>query len=60
MRVVHVSSEIAPYNHSGGLGDVVGALPPALAAAGLPAVVVGRALYDRRFTLAEAIAAAAG
>ena len=30
----------------------------ALARAGLPAVVVGRALYDRRFTLPEAIAAA--
>jgi phosphoribosylformimino-5-aminoimidazole carboxamide ribotide isomerase len=30
----------------------------ALAAAGVPAVIVGRALYDRRFTLAEAIAAA--
>jgi phosphoribosylformimino-5-aminoimidazole carboxamide ribotide isomerase len=31
----------------------------ALAAAGVPAVVVGRALYDARFTLAEAIAAGA-
>lgn len=30
----------------------------ALAAAGVPAVVVGRALYDERFTLAEALAAA--
>ena len=30
----------------------------ALAAAGVPAVVVGRALYDQRFTLAEALAAA--
>ena len=30
----------------------------ALAAAGVPAVVVGRALYDARFTLAEAIEAA--
>ncbi|MBL8624978.1 MAG: 1-(5-phosphoribosyl)-5-[(5-phosphoribosylamino)methylideneamino]imidazole-4-carboxamide isomerase [Myxococcales bacterium] len=30
----------------------------ALARAGLPAVVVGRALYDKRFTLLEAIAAA--
>lgn len=32
----------------------------ALAAADVPAVVVGRALYDRRFTLPEAIAAAQG
>lgn len=30
----------------------------ALAEAGIPAVVVGRALYERRFTLAEAIAVA--
>lgn len=30
----------------------------ALAAAGVPAVVVGRALYDARFTLGEALAAA--
>jgi phosphoribosylformimino-5-aminoimidazole carboxamide ribotide isomerase len=30
----------------------------ALAAAGVPAVIVGRALYDRHFTLAEAIEAA--
>jgi phosphoribosylformimino-5-aminoimidazole carboxamide ribotide isomerase len=29
----------------------------ALAAAGVPAVIVGRALYDKRFTLEEAIAA---
>jgi phosphoribosylformimino-5-aminoimidazole carboxamide ribotide isomerase len=28
--------------------------------AGIPAVVVGRALYDRRFTVAEAIAVAHG
>jgi len=32
----------------------------ALRDAGIPAVVVGRALYDRRFTLAEALAVAAG
>jgi phosphoribosylformimino-5-aminoimidazole carboxamide ribotide isomerase len=32
----------------------------ALAAAGVPAVVVGRALYDGRFTVADAIAAGLG
>jgi len=37
------------------LGDLA-----ALRDAGIPAVVVGRALYDRRFTLAEAIAVARG
>jgi len=32
----------------------------ALAAAGIEAVVVGRALYDGRFTVAEAVRAARG
>jgi phosphoribosylformimino-5-aminoimidazole carboxamide ribotide isomerase len=31
----------------------------ALARLGVPAVVIGRALYENRFTVAEAIAAAA-
>jgi starch synthase len=31
MRVVHVASEIAPFAQSGGLADVLGGLPPALA-----------------------------
>jgi starch synthase len=34
MRVVHVSSETAPFAQSGGLADVLGGLPPALARAG--------------------------
>lgn len=45
-----------PVIASGGvasLGDV-----RALARAGIPAVIIGRALYEGRFTLAEAIAAA--
>lgn len=32
MRVVHVASEVAPFAQSGGLADVLGGLPPALAA----------------------------
>lgn len=56
------------------LAEAVGAATPVIASggvssladlaalrdAGLPYVVVGRALYDKRFTLAEAIAVAAG
>jgi starch synthase len=35
MRVVHVASEAAPFAQSGGLADVLGGLPPALAQTGL-------------------------
>ncbi len=34
MRIVFVSSEVAPWSKTGGLGDVCGALPRALAARG--------------------------
>ncbi len=40
MRVVHVSSEAAPFAQSGGLADVLGGLPPALAHAGLDVAVL--------------------
>jgi starch synthase len=40
MRVLHVSSEAAPFAQSGGLADVLGGLPPALAAAGLDVAVL--------------------
>lgn len=40
MHIVHVSSEILPWSKAGGLGDVSGALPPALAARGHRVVTV--------------------
>lgn len=38
--VVFVSSEVAPWSKTGGLGDVCGALPAALAARGHRVMVV--------------------
>ena len=40
LRVVHVAAEVSPYAKTGGLGDVLGALPPALARAGIEVSVV--------------------
>jgi starch synthase len=40
LRVLFVSSEVAPFKKTGGLGDVVGALPKALAARGIDVRVV--------------------
>ena len=38
-RVVLAASEMYPFSKTGGLGDVMGALPPALARSGLPVTV---------------------
>lgn len=40
MRIMHVASELAPFAKTGGLGDVLAGLPPALAARGHEVVVV--------------------
>ena len=40
MRILFVASEVAPFSKTGGLGDVAGALPAALAARGHELVVV--------------------
>jgi starch synthase len=40
MKVLHVTSEIAPYSKTGGLGDVLGALPSALSKLGADVTVV--------------------
>ena len=40
LDIVFVSSEVAPWSKTGGLGDVVGSLPIALAARGHRVMVV--------------------
>ena len=40
MRILHVASEVAPYSKTGGLADVLGALPRALADLGHEVAVV--------------------
>src|SRR5688572_29687885 len=53
MRVLFVASEVTPFSKSGGLGDVAGALPVALAALGHDVKVVTpryAGLNDARLT----------
>ena len=40
MRIAFLSSEVVPFSKTGGLADVAGALPEALAAAGHEVVVL--------------------
>ena len=60
MKVLHVTGEVAPYSKTGGLGDVLGELPPAQRALGIEARVVtplygfiDRSRLRRGRTLAE-------
>jgi starch synthase len=56
MRILHVASEVAPYSKTGGLADVLGALPRALAALGHQVTVVTpryRSIDPERFGLAR-------
>ena len=45
MNVLHVASEVAPFSKTGGLGDVLGSLPRALAQQGAARVTVVSARY---------------
>ncbi len=45
MNVLHVASEVAPFSKTGGLGDVLAALPKALAQHGASRVTVVSARY---------------
>jgi starch synthase len=56
MRILHVASEVAPYSKTGGLADVLGALPRALADLGHEVAVVTpryRSIDPERFGLAR-------
>jgi starch synthase len=54
LRILFVSAEVSPFARTGGLGDVVGALPPILASHGLDvrvAMPLYQAVRDRSFSL---------
>jgi len=40
VRIAHVASEVVPFSKTGGLADVLGALPPALVEAGAEVTVI--------------------
>ena len=52
MRIAHLASEVAPFSKTGGLADVAGSLPPALAGLGHDVTV---AVPAHRTTLAEKV-----
>ena len=59
MNVLHIASEVAPFSKTGGLGDVLAALPPALSRQGegrlRPCVVSARYgfMQPQRYGLAQ-------
>lgn len=58
LRLLFVSAEVSPFARTGGLGDVIGALPPVLATRGLEVRVVMplyQTIRDRSFPLTPVI-----
>jgi starch synthase len=56
LKILHVASEVAPYSKTGGLADVLGALPRALGQLGFDVTVVApryRSIDPERFGLAR-------
>ncbi len=54
LRIVFVSAEVTPFARTGGLGDVIGALPPVLAKQGHDVCIVTplyQAVLDQAFSL---------
>ncbi len=56
MHVLQVSSEVAPFSKTGGLGDVLGALPRALVREGIAVTIVTpryRSIDPERYAFAR-------
>ncbi len=59
MRVVHLAAEASPYAKTGGLGDVLGALPAALSRAGVETTIVLPGYRGARAAVTRAVATVA-
>lgn len=58
LRILFVSAEVSPFARTGGLGDVIGALPPVLAAQGCDVRIVTplyQVVRDRAFSLTTVV-----
>ena len=55
LKIFLVASECVPFIKTGGLADVVGALPAALKKLGIDGAIAGKAVYTGTLDLAKAI-----